>query len=593
MKTLISALAALALFAGGARAQTAATMIPGTDAPFLDTSSGIALPCVGCTISSFAAGTNTPARTYVDSTLTTQNNTVITLDSAGYSPSGIWIGGACYKFVLKSAQSTTLRTQDHICDSGRDLVVTLTALLAGATGAAQIGYEAPGTSTLRTVAAKLAETPSVVDFGADATGTLDSAAAINACIAAGPCFLPVGTYRTSSALHLYRSQATLECATRGTIINYTGANIASPLLIGDGITEVDQVTIRNCTIKGSGANITGAAILNNLGNLTTLDNVTADKAPIGLLVYGSILGLVTNYIYDGIASGVGIKFTGAPGTNTACNAWTVINPTIQNLTGGTGMIFTGDGTGRTTAMKVIGGTVEVMALGIQMAKSFGIDIDGVDMEAFSSHYAIEFGGDGGTVHGGVAAGRFHVIATATNTQIHHLNSAYQVKVEAGAVNTQINAVAFDPGDDTPPGTNWLTDAGTNTQFWDDTLLLGNVPLESWHNNTFLDFIGVGSLGCSNCVNDTGAANALAGTFTCVDCTYTPVLNEGMVVSLYVLHTCATGAGNCKFNFAGTGLINVTSGLNLATGLGTAYAVNGFATLKYSGFNGAWVAIDGH
>lgn len=176
MKTFISALAALALLAGGAAAQTAATMIPGTDAPFLDTSSGQALPCVGCTISSFAAGTNTPARTYVDSTLTTQNNTVITLDSAGYSPSGIWIGASCYKFLLKSAQGVTLRTQDHICDNAIDL----RAALAGATGAAQIGYEAAGSSTLRTVAAKLGEVVSVEDFGATGNGTTNDSAACQA-----------------------------------------------------------------------------------------------------------------------------------------------------------------------------------------------------------------------------------------------------------------------------------------------------------------------------------------------------------------------------------------------------------------------------
>lgn len=243
-------------------------------------------------------------------------------------------------------------------------------------------------------------------------------------------------------------------------------------------------------------------------------------------------------------------------------------------------------------MNVIGGTVEVMALGIQMAKSNAIDIDGVDLEGFTSHYAIEFGGAGGVVHNGVSTGGMHVLGTATNTKIHDIDT-FMVKVESGAKNTTINGAAFDPGDDTPPGTLWLIDAGTNTQFWDNVLLLGNVPVESWHNNTFVSYIGVGSLGCSNCVIDTGSANALAGTFLCVDCTYTPVLNEGMVVTIYVTHACAAGIGTCKFNFAGTGLLNITSGLNLATGLGTAYASGGFAVVQYSSFNNAWVTRDGH
>jgi hypothetical protein len=105
----------LALAAVPAFAQQAG--LAALDTPFLDTSSGIGLPCVGCTLKTYAAGTNTPLKTYTDSSLTTQNPVSITLNSAGYSTSGVWIGGACYKFVLVSALGVTLRTQDHICDN--------------------------------------------------------------------------------------------------------------------------------------------------------------------------------------------------------------------------------------------------------------------------------------------------------------------------------------------------------------------------------------------------------------------------------------------------------------------------------------------
>lgn len=116
---LVHALAALLLilFAVKAHAQTAASLSPTPMLQFFDASSGIALPCVGCTLSTFAAGTNTPLKTYVDSTGTTQNPLVITLNAQGYSTSGIWIGSACYKYVLANAAGSTIWTQDKICSS--------------------------------------------------------------------------------------------------------------------------------------------------------------------------------------------------------------------------------------------------------------------------------------------------------------------------------------------------------------------------------------------------------------------------------------------------------------------------------------------
>ncbi len=190
-----------ALLAGfSLRAQTAASLIPGPDAPFLDTSTGQALPCVNCTLSTFAAGTSTPARTYTDYTLTTQNSTVITLDSAGYSPSGIWTGSAVYKFVLKSAQGATLRTQDHVSSAVQDL----RAALAASSGASLIGYKLPATGSATTnVAAKLNSFyEAVADFGADNTNATDTTAAaqaaVSAALTAGTCAHFIGgTYKVS------------------------------------------------------------------------------------------------------------------------------------------------------------------------------------------------------------------------------------------------------------------------------------------------------------------------------------------------------------------------------------------------------------
>lgn len=146
---LVIMLAAL-LILPPASAQTAASLSPSPNLQFFDASSGQSLPCVGCTVSTFAAGTSTPLRTYTDSTATTQNGVIITLDSNGYTTSGIWIGGVCYKYVLKNAGGSTVWSQDNICDNSQLLRVALT----GATGAAQIGYRgASGDTTITTAAA--------------------------------------------------------------------------------------------------------------------------------------------------------------------------------------------------------------------------------------------------------------------------------------------------------------------------------------------------------------------------------------------------------------------------------------------------------
>jgi hypothetical protein len=135
---LAFALAPLAL-----EAQAVGTLVGGTDAPYFDTTSGQSLPCAGCTIATYSAGTSTPAHTFSDSTLVPTNPYVITLNSLGYTTSGIWLGSSCIKFVLTSATGVTLRTQDNVCSprvlpsttftsNGPTPTVTITQLGAGA-----------------------------------------------------------------------------------------------------------------------------------------------------------------------------------------------------------------------------------------------------------------------------------------------------------------------------------------------------------------------------------------------------------------------------------------------------------------------------
>jgi hypothetical protein len=133
-----------------ASAQTAAALAPVAMQQFLDTATGAALPCQNCTLSTFAAGTSTPLATYTDSTGTTQNPVVITLNSQGYSTSGIWVGSTCYKFILADAVGSPVWSQDNICDSAQ----LASAALAGTGGAALVGFQQSG-GNLTTIAAML------------------------------------------------------------------------------------------------------------------------------------------------------------------------------------------------------------------------------------------------------------------------------------------------------------------------------------------------------------------------------------------------------------------------------------------------------
>lgn len=147
----------------------------------VDTRSGQGVPCAGCLLYTYSAGTNTPLATYNDYTLGTPNANPIVLNSAGYATTGIWVGSGCYKFILKDAGAVNIWTQDHICDGN----AVVTALLSGATGATLVGYKAVQTSsTLRTVGSKLNETYSLVDAGCVAdSGSTDNSTCIASAIA--------------------------------------------------------------------------------------------------------------------------------------------------------------------------------------------------------------------------------------------------------------------------------------------------------------------------------------------------------------------------------------------------------------------------
>lgn len=71
-------------------------------------------------IETYLAGSSTPAATYTDDTGGTPQSNPIILNSLGYPTAGpIWLtGGLAYKFIIKNASGSTLRTIDNIVGIG-------------------------------------------------------------------------------------------------------------------------------------------------------------------------------------------------------------------------------------------------------------------------------------------------------------------------------------------------------------------------------------------------------------------------------------------------------------------------------------------
>lgn len=73
---------------------------------------GSGLPCSGCSLYSYAAGTTTPLATYTDSSGAVPNTNPVILDASGSAL--IWLGAGSYKLVLKDTFGTTISTSDNI-----------------------------------------------------------------------------------------------------------------------------------------------------------------------------------------------------------------------------------------------------------------------------------------------------------------------------------------------------------------------------------------------------------------------------------------------------------------------------------------------
>lgn len=150
----------------------------GAGAQFFDNNG---VPLSGGLLYTYGAGTTTPQATYTSSSGSIANANPIVLDSSGRVTNEIWLTPSLYyKFVLQTATATQIGSYDNIPGIANAADI---ASLESSSGATLIGYNEGGSSAVnRTVASKLQESVSVLDFGADPTGASDSTTAFQNAI---------------------------------------------------------------------------------------------------------------------------------------------------------------------------------------------------------------------------------------------------------------------------------------------------------------------------------------------------------------------------------------------------------------------------
>jgi hypothetical protein len=231
-------------------------------------------PLSGGKLYTYSAGTTLPLATYTSPSGATANTNPIIFDSAGRLANEIWLTvGKSYKFILMPSDESWSRSYDNIPAGSAD-VADLQAALASSTGAGMIGYTQGGTAVTTTVQAKLRETVSVLDFGADATGSTDSTTAVqNATNTGKAVFFPAGTYKVSGVTYT------------GQVIWFSNGNAtilsdSTVLTVTSGINSIiDNLNLENITAPwiiyrnpGSWATVPTVVQSNNNGYQPTVND---------------------------------------------------------------------------------------------------------------------------------------------------------------------------------------------------------------------------------------------------------------------------------------------------------------------------------
>lgn len=190
-----------------------------------------------------------------------------------------------------------------------------------------VTYQQGGTSSVaRSVDAKLKELVSILDFGADPTGTSDSSGAIQSAInaAAGrPVYAPAGTYKISSSLTYIPS-------------TYDGAFAAGLKLVGDGpLRTYFDNQVNNGAMINMATGATAVLFRGSLGAVLegfTIKRSVSTTAGVGINMTSAYNPLIRNVHIIGMSAD-GIKIPCSLGDNDGSNMVSLEHVRIENCAG--------------------------------------------------------------------------------------------------------------------------------------------------------------------------------------------------------------------------------------------------------------------
>lgn len=241
------------------------------------------VPLAGGKIFTYGAGGSTPQATYTTSAGNIAHSNPIVLDAAGRVPAGgeIWLtNNLAYKFVLQTSANVTVQTLDNV-GGGVD-----GASLAASSGSSLVGFIQAGAGAVqRTAQSKMRETVSVLDFGADPTGTTDSTSAINAALSSASklnVIFPPGVYN-HTGISVSNRQSLEITGHSATLYLSNGSNVRAI-----EITDCNFVGVYGLTIDGnqagqviSGTRLNGAGLVINNANTIIIQSNTIKNVSTG------------------------------------------------------------------------------------------------------------------------------------------------------------------------------------------------------------------------------------------------------------------------------------------------------------------------
>lgn len=443
-------------------------------------------------------------------------------------------------------------------------------------------------------------------WGADPSFVNDSAFALNACIVAGTtCKLPPGGhYNTKSKVVMSGAGKTFHCDNQSTVITYTGTGTDAVFQVGDGLAGSNTNVFEGCAVFGN-IHITKAAVFLYRSDFTNLHSLTFGDAPTGMLLWNSntiivdspkcanqtTSGFLTKCVaLGGAAAGVILD---PPGTFAMNQVWfrnvrfngpgdALYGVYIDGATGTPSKYSAGihfnDGSinGIGTAIGTTGG-----CLGITF-HNFDIEIGvaSAPASALTSNCSkVSISGLNFWV------GDVHLLGASYDFSMRDTLLAGTVLIDSGAKDINLANVEMDTADGPNGGTIYVTDnSGTNTLDVSKIDYIGGGIQEDFVKGVY------NKGGCINCItSETGATNAIVGTFSFAHAVITPFLFDGLTVNVTLGHKLTGLVGN-TFNFAGTGVKNIFGGSGTYQNLLYTYAVGQMVTLRYYAGVPGWILV---